>query len=190
AGERRRLLRGWDFKIIVGRTLGWNLLKSSRFDVARAGSSFVFRGTGFGHGLGLCQAGAHRMASRGVSYREILKQYFPGTNVGESAGARSLAGTSDDRLTSSDTTTGRLQLASSPDGVSIGGVARAFMSFVISSCTSWLSETFLNAEDARKAQRTQRAFLSGSNFYSSTRLTLSSEHFRVSYPARGARGDV
>ena len=64
------------------------------------------------------------------------------------------------------------------------------MSFVISSCTSWLSETFLNAEDARKAQTTQRAFLSGSNFYSSTRLTLSSEHFRVSYPARAARGDV
>src|SRR5437764_267997 len=82
AGERRRLLRGWDFKIIVGRTLGWNVLKSSRFDVARAGSSFVFRGTGFGHGLGLCQTGAHRMASRGAPYREILKQYFPGTSVG------------------------------------------------------------------------------------------------------------
>ena len=72
AGERRKRLRGWDFKIIVGRTLGWNVLKSSRFDVARAGSAFVFHGTGFGHGLGLCQAGAHRMASRGASYREIM----------------------------------------------------------------------------------------------------------------------
>ena len=29
-GERRRTLRGWDFKIIVGRTLGWSVLKSSR----------------------------------------------------------------------------------------------------------------------------------------------------------------
>ena len=31
-GERRRTVSGWDFKIIVGRKLGWNLLKSSRFE--------------------------------------------------------------------------------------------------------------------------------------------------------------
>lgn len=82
-GERRRMLSGWDFKIIVGRTLGWSVLKSSRFEVGRAGESFVFRGTGFGHGLGLCQTGAHVMASRGASYRQILAQYFPGTSAGE-----------------------------------------------------------------------------------------------------------
>ncbi|HWW75714.1 MAG TPA: SpoIID/LytB domain-containing protein [Pyrinomonadaceae bacterium] len=81
-GARRRTLTGWDFKIIVGRTLGWNVLKSSRFDVARAGTAFVFRGTGFGHGLGLCQLGAHVSASRGASYRQILGRYFPGTTVG------------------------------------------------------------------------------------------------------------
>ncbi|MDQ2921178.1 MAG: SpoIID/LytB domain-containing protein, partial [Acidobacteriota bacterium] len=56
-GERRLTVKGWDFKIIVGRALGWNLLKSSRFDVVRWGSNFVFRGSGFGHGLGLCQEG-------------------------------------------------------------------------------------------------------------------------------------
>ncbi|HLM57974.1 MAG TPA: SpoIID/LytB domain-containing protein [Pyrinomonadaceae bacterium] len=78
SGERRKRLRGWDFKIIVGRTLGWNVLKSSRFDVARAGPAFVFRGSGFGHGLGLCQAGAHRMARRGADYRQILDKYMPG----------------------------------------------------------------------------------------------------------------
>lgn len=80
-GERRRLVRGWDFKIIVGRTLGWNVLKSSRFEVARAGASYVFRGSGFGHGIGLCQAGAHASAARGAGYRQILARYFPGTNV-------------------------------------------------------------------------------------------------------------
>ena len=80
-GERRRVLSGWDFKIIVGRTLGWSVLKSSRFEVARAGSAYVFRGSGFGHGLGLCQAGAHVYASRGAGYRRILAQYFPGTTV-------------------------------------------------------------------------------------------------------------
>jgi SpoIID/LytB domain protein len=82
-GEKTRVLRGWDFKMIVGRALGWNMLKSSRFDVTRAGQNFVFRGDGFGHGLGLCQEGAHALARRrGASYRQILGHYFPGTSIG------------------------------------------------------------------------------------------------------------
>src|SRR3989441_6705793 len=81
-GEHRKIVRGWDFKIIVGRVLGWNLLKSSRFEVSRHGSNFMFRGSGFGHGLGLCQEGAHVMAQRGANYQRILEKYFPGTHVG------------------------------------------------------------------------------------------------------------
>ena len=80
-GEQRKTIRGWDFKIIVGRVLGWNVLKSSRFEVGRSGSNFIFRGSGFGHGLGLCQEGAHVMAARGASYQKILEKYFPGTTV-------------------------------------------------------------------------------------------------------------
>jgi SpoIID/LytB domain protein len=80
-GERRRTLRGWDFKTIVGRQLGWNLLKSSRFDIARAGARYLFRGSGFGHGLGLCQEGAHVMAQRGMTAQQILDFYFPGTRT-------------------------------------------------------------------------------------------------------------
>ena len=90
-GERRRTLRGWDFKIIVGRTLGWGVLKSSRFEVARAGDKFVFRGGGFGHGLGLCQAGAHVMARRGASYDQILAHYFPGAVVSRKGARESAA---------------------------------------------------------------------------------------------------
>jgi stage II sporulation protein D len=80
-GEHRKTVRGWDFKIIVGRALGWNILKSSRFEVVRSGSNFIFRGSGFGHGLGLCQEGAHVMAALGASYEKILEKYFPGTVV-------------------------------------------------------------------------------------------------------------
>jgi len=80
-GEHRKTVRGWDFKIIVGRALGWNVLKSSRFEIGRSGSNFIFRGSGFGHGLGLCQEGAHVMAARGASYQKILEKYFPGTVV-------------------------------------------------------------------------------------------------------------
>ena len=80
-GDRELTISGWEFKIIVGRALGWNLLKSSRFDVRRSGSNFMFSGSGFGHGLGLCQEGAHAMAVRGASYRQVLARYFPGTTV-------------------------------------------------------------------------------------------------------------
>src|SRR6185295_10830736 len=80
-GEHRKTVRGWDFKIIVGRSLGWNVLKSSRFEVHRSGPNFIFRGSGFGHGLGLCQEGAHVMAARGASCPKILEKYFPRTVV-------------------------------------------------------------------------------------------------------------
>jgi stage II sporulation protein D len=82
-GERRKLLNGWDFKLIVGRNLGWNLIKSSWFEVQRAGDSFFFQGRGFGHGRGLCQEGAGEMSRRGNSYRDILQHYFPGARVGK-----------------------------------------------------------------------------------------------------------
>jgi stage II sporulation protein D len=88
-GNRRVTVKGWDFKIIVGRVLGWNVLKSSRFEIARAGSNFIFRGQGFGHGLGLCQEGAHVMAERGASYRQILAKYFPTTHLTNLSGAAS-----------------------------------------------------------------------------------------------------
>ena len=90
SGDRRRTLRGWDFKIIVGRTLGWSIIKSSRFTVERAGDRFVFRGSGFGHGLGLCQNGAHVLARRGADYRQILAHYFPGASVARGGDATRL----------------------------------------------------------------------------------------------------
>jgi stage II sporulation protein D len=90
-GNRQITVKGWDFKMIIGRALGWNLLKSSRFEISRSGSNFVFRGSGFGHGLGLCQEGAHVMAASGAGYRQILAKYFPSTHIsGESRSAADL----------------------------------------------------------------------------------------------------
>ena len=42
---------------------------------------FVFSGKGWGHGVGLCQVGAFRMAQRGASYEEILKKYYRGISL-------------------------------------------------------------------------------------------------------------
>jgi len=129
-GERRRRVSGWEFKMIVGRALGWNLLKSSRFNVSRIGSSFIFRGSGFGHGLGLCQNGAHVLARRGATYESILDHYFPGTSVSQTEGLADVPGVAK--------TVAFMQVGTAP----------------------------------------------------SSRLTLSSEHFRINYTAAVERSDI
>ncbi|MBM4760897.1 SpoIID/LytB domain-containing protein [Bacillus sp. B15-48] len=43
----------------------------------------TIRGRGFGHGVGMSQTGANRMANGGFSYKEILSHYYPGTTVGK-----------------------------------------------------------------------------------------------------------
>jgi len=72
-----------DFRLAVGRALGWNRIRSNWFEVAAQGDGFLFHGRGSGHGVGLCQTGAAEMAREGRGYREILAQYFPGTTLGE-----------------------------------------------------------------------------------------------------------
>ncbi len=43
---------------------------------------WLFRGRGWGHGVGMCQAGAFGMAMRGAGYREILGHYYTGIELG------------------------------------------------------------------------------------------------------------
>jgi SpoIID/LytB domain protein len=43
------------------------------------GSTIVLHGRGSGHGVGMCQVGALRMAREGSDYRSILSHYYPGT---------------------------------------------------------------------------------------------------------------
>jgi len=72
-------------RFAVGRSLGWDRMKSTLFEVRREGDRFVFHGYGSGHGVGLCQKGADVMGAEGRSASEILAFYFPGTTVGASA---------------------------------------------------------------------------------------------------------
>jgi stage II sporulation protein D len=46
------------------------------FDAEGRTSHYVFAGRGWGHGVGLCQVGASRMAQSGAGYKEILKKYY------------------------------------------------------------------------------------------------------------------
>ena len=62
-------------------------LRSSAFKVDIKFSShkkakmIFFWGAGFGHGVGMCQEGAQFMAKNGFTYQEILKHYYPHTEI-------------------------------------------------------------------------------------------------------------
>ena len=181
-GEHRKQVRGWDFKIIVGRVLGWNVLKSSRFEVARAGSNFIFHGSGFGHGLGLCQEGAHVMAARGSSYQRILEKYFPGARVGKD---REIERKGDGELgRKGDEETGRsgegeiFSLASAPEG---------YRADILMRRSNGTTSRVLGTRISPLLPISPSPFLP----VSSPRLTsLSNEHFRVTYPADVDRRDA
>jgi stage II sporulation protein D len=52
-------------------------LKSTYFNCYPEGTDVVIRGRGFGHGVGLCQEGAMKMAKYGYNYLQIAQYYFP-----------------------------------------------------------------------------------------------------------------
>ena len=66
----------------IRRTLSESHLFSSAFIVEKTQDGFILKGAGWGHGVGLCQIGAAVMASKGYTYREILRHYYPGTDLG------------------------------------------------------------------------------------------------------------
>ena len=54
-------------------------LRSTAFELAYDAGEFTFTVTGFGHGVGMSQYGADKMARQGADYTEILAHYYPGT---------------------------------------------------------------------------------------------------------------
>jgi stage II sporulation protein D len=70
------------FRFAVDRALGWNQMRSDWYSVNVSGSAVEIKGRGYGHGVGLCQAGAFEMAKEGHSDTEILSFYFPGAVTG------------------------------------------------------------------------------------------------------------
>ncbi len=63
------------------KTIGWSRLPSTNFSVHKDADSFFFEGRGYGHGVGLCQWCALKMAREGKNYREILSYFYPGTTI-------------------------------------------------------------------------------------------------------------
>jgi stage II sporulation protein D len=70
--------------LFIRRLLGG--LKSTLFTVGVEGprarpTTFVVRGAGFGHGVGMCQVGAIGMAEAGKSHADILGHYYRGIHL-------------------------------------------------------------------------------------------------------------
>jgi SpoIID/LytB domain protein len=64
----------------IRRTL--RRLPSTLFVIETLGPDrWRFKGGGFGHGVGLSQAGAIDLAARGWSFERILSHYYPGTTL-------------------------------------------------------------------------------------------------------------
>lgn len=82
----RLMIKGSENELVVGkeleirRLLSESHLKSSAFEVEYPDEDTVLlKGSGWGHGVGLCQIGAAVMAEKGYDYRQILQHYYPGT---------------------------------------------------------------------------------------------------------------
>ena len=73
------LIPGNKFRLIMGI----EKIRSTKFTVRRNknGKGFVFSGKGWGHGVGLCQWGAKKMAEKGYKYYRILRYYYRGTEL-------------------------------------------------------------------------------------------------------------
>ena len=56
-------------------------IPSANFSMAYDEKQVVITTQGYGHGVGMSQAGANAMAGRGCAYREILGHYYAGTEV-------------------------------------------------------------------------------------------------------------
>lgn len=56
--------------------------KSTLLDsIERDEEGFVFRGRGWGHGVGMCQYGMKQLAELGYDYKKILRYYYPDADI-------------------------------------------------------------------------------------------------------------
>ena len=92
--ERGKSGRIWKLKIVgtkgsftigkeleIRRTLSETHLYSSAFEVEKDDHHFILHGSGWGHGVGLCQIGAAVMGEQGKQYNEILLYYYRGAEI-------------------------------------------------------------------------------------------------------------
>jgi stage II sporulation protein D len=80
-GRVERILKGEELRAVLAKRFGPRGVRSTLFEIRRDGNAFVFDGRGFGHGVGLCQAGALARIQAGATPADVLRRYYPGTTL-------------------------------------------------------------------------------------------------------------
>lgn len=77
-GAGNKKIYGADFR----KAVGYDRLKSTLItEMSYEGDNFIFKGMGWGNGVGLCQWGAYTFAKQGLKAEEILKNYYIGAQI-------------------------------------------------------------------------------------------------------------
>ena len=66
-----------DLRALLGRSV----LKSSNFQVKKYPLFYIFKGQGWGHGVGMCQWGAFYLSLKRWKTEKILNKYYPGAKI-------------------------------------------------------------------------------------------------------------
>jgi stage II sporulation protein D len=80
-GNRKLSVSGEEFRTQIGRTSGWDLIKSNWFVTTTVTNGLLIRGKGLGHRVGFCQEGAVLLAAQRKTFLQILQYYFPNTEI-------------------------------------------------------------------------------------------------------------
>jgi len=80
----RTVLKSNDFRLKMGAME----LKSTLFRLHESPDGLRIRGKGFGHGVGMSQWGAYRMAQAGHDYRDILRHYYKDIQIASFTSSR------------------------------------------------------------------------------------------------------
>ena len=77
-GAGNKKIYGADFR----KAIGYDRLKSTLItEMNYEGGNFIFKGMGWGNGVGLCQWGAYTFAQQGLKAEEILSHYYIGAQI-------------------------------------------------------------------------------------------------------------
>lgn len=71
-----------NIRSVIKTSDGNSILRSTMFNISLdSKKNVLIGGKGFGHGVGMCQWGAIGQSKQGISYKEILNHYYPGTKI-------------------------------------------------------------------------------------------------------------
>lgn len=77
-GDNDSVMSGNDFRLKIAPTV----IKSTYMELSQQDREIMFDGKGYGHGVGMSQWGAYMMAKEGLSFRDILRHYYQGVEIG------------------------------------------------------------------------------------------------------------